>query len=45
MLKTVIVANRNPGESRALSAALAPLYEVKIVVDAAMLSVAVSAPV
>lgn len=45
MLKTVIVANRNPGESRALSAALAPLYEVKIVVDAAMLSVAVSGSV
>lgn len=45
MLKTVIVANRNPGESRALSAALAPLYEVKIVADAGKLGAAVSGSV
>jgi len=45
MLKTVIVANRNPAELRALSAALASLYEVKIVTDVGRLGAAVSGSV
>ena len=41
MSKTVVIANRNPGETHALSAALAPLYEVKIVADAGKIGAAV----